>query len=142
MHGREGFLRGIGLDTASITLFLSIQVRLQNETLQILLNKVDITDTLPSVNDTNTNSSLVFLQRTSASSLLTTFRNGIAVTVSVSFGLLSFVATIPAELEGMAVGLLGNVNGDQSDDFTYPNGTVLSSDATNRMIHDFGQSCE
>ena len=110
--------------------------------MQLLLNSEDITATIPYVNDTHSSSPLVFFQRTSESSLLAAFSNGIAVTVSVSFGLLSFVASTPAELEGTASGLLGNFNGDVSDDLMYPNGTVLDIDAIDIMIHDFGQSCK
>ena len=62
--------------------------------------------------------------------------------MSLSLGLLSFVATSPEESMGTTVGLLGNFNGDTSDDFMYRNGTFLDADASDRMIHDFGQSCK
>ena len=117
------------------------QVRLENGSFVVLLNSADITDTVQNTGDSNSNSTLVFLERTSENSILTSFSNGIAVTVSESFGLLSFVSSIPEEFQGMPVGLLGNFNGDSSDDLIYPNGTQLDIDSSDRMIHDFGQSC-
>lgn len=104
------------------------------------MNGSDISDTIDSVGDSN--SSVVFVQRSSENSVLATFSNGVSVTVSVSFGLLSFVTTIPQSFEGAVEGLLGNFNGDSSDDLTYPNGTVLDVDSPDRLIHDFGQSCK
>ena len=62
--------------------------------------------------------------------------------MSVSLGLLSFVATVPQEFEGNASGLLGNFNGDDSDDLRYPNGTEIDVNSPHRLIHDFGQSCK
>ena len=62
--------------------------------------------------------------------------------MSVSLGLLSFVATVPQEFEGNASGLLGNFNGDESDDLRYPNGTEIDVNSPHRLIHDFGQSCK
>ncbi len=110
--------------------------------MQLLLNSEDITTTIANVNDTNDNSSMVFFQRMTENSIQTSFSNGVGVVVSVSFGLLSFVATSPAEFEGQSRGLLGNFNQNAVDDLTYPNGTVLSINASDSEIHDFGQTCK
>lgn len=122
--------------------FCYLQVRFQNESLQLLLNSEDLLDAIPDVNDTYSNNSLVFLLRRSETSVLTVFSNGISLTVSVSFGLLSFVITIPQPFRGNVSGLLGNFNGDSSDDLMYPNGTVLDVNSSDRFIHDLGQSCK
>ena len=108
----------------------------------MLLNSADITDTVRNVNDSNSNSTLVYFERTSERSIVTAFNNGITITVSESFGLLSFVSSISEEFQGMSVGLLGNFNGDSSDDLIYPDGTQIDIDSTDRIIHDFGQSCK
>lgn len=76
------------------------------------------------------------------SSILVSFASGVSMTVSLSFGLLSFVATTPVEFQGMATGLLGNFNDDITDEFMFPNGTVLDSDSADMDIHEFGQSCK
>ena len=72
-----------------------------------------------------------------------TFSDGISVTVTLLSGLLNVVAVIPQEQEfmGQTQGLLGNFNGNATDDFIYPNGTLLNNDASDRMIHDFGLTC-
>ena len=70
-----------------------------------------------------------------------TFSDGISVTVTLLSGLLNVVASLPPEFMGQTQGLLGNFNGNATDDFIYPNGTVLNNDASDRMIHDFGLTC-
>jgi hypothetical protein len=119
-----------------------MQVQLQNSELRLLLNSEDITSTIPAANDTNTNSTLVFFQRVSDNSILTLFSNGISITVTTSFDILNFVAAIPQEYQGLASGLLGNYNGDSSDDLMYANGTVIGTDSSSEAIHDFSQSCK
>lgn len=39
-------------------------------------------------------------------------------------------------------GLLGNFNGDKSDDFIWPNHTMSSTTSSGREIYEFGQSCK
>ena len=51
--------------------------------------------------------------------------------------------TSAASPSDTVVGLLGNGNGDQSDDLTAKNGTVLSLNSTEEEIYyHFGQTCE
>lgn len=61
-----------------------------------------------------------------------------------SFGILNFVASIPQEYRGFSgiSGLLGNYNGESSDDLMYANGTTIALDSPYQMIHEFGQSCK
>ena len=59
-----------------------------------------------------------------------------------SFDILSFVASIPQEYQGLTSGLLGNFNGESSDDLMYANGTVVELNSPYNVIHEFGQSCE
>lgn len=123
-------------------LWFYMQVQVQNDGLHLLLNSEDITDTIPATNNTNTNSTLVYLQRSSEASILSLFSNGISITVTVSFDILSFVATIPEEYQGLPSGLLGNFNGDNSDDLMFANGTIVEIDSPYSLIHEFGQSCK
>lgn len=71
-----------------------------------------------------------------------TFSNGISVTVTLLSGLLNVVAVLPQDFMGLTQGLMGNFNGNNTDDFIYPNGTMLDNDASDRMIHDFGLTCK
>ena len=70
------------------------------------------------------------------------FSSGIGLTIRVSSGNLSFVLTVPEELNGTAQGLVGNFNGNDTDDFIYPNGTMLSDGVSDRESHHFGQACK
>ena len=50
---------------------------------------------------------------------------------------------VPESFRDRTKGLLGTWNGDQDDDLTSPDGSVLSADASTQTIHDeFGQLCE
>ncbi len=112
--------------------------------MEVLLNGEVVTDTLPAEENPldNNGTDLVTLLQPSNSSLEAIFPNGISITVTLSMGLLAINSNIPPEFEGNVTGLLGNFNRNPSDDFTYRNGTMLDLSASDREIHDFGQSCE
>ena len=118
-----------------------MQVHLVDESLRVLLNSVDITETIKGVN-CNTSVGFVSFIKVSDTSILTQFSTGVSITVSLSFGMLNFLGALPQNLRGIPVGLLGNFNGDISDDLIYPNGTMLDMNSSDALIHDFGQSCE
>ena len=68
-------------------------------------------------------------------------------TTSVQFcekrEMLSFVVTLSEDYRNSTRGLLGTWNDYPNDDFTLPDGTVLSPSSTSREIHfDFGVKCE
>lgn len=107
----------------------------------VLLNSEDISANVSMVNDTY-NTLEVTAVRESESSHTFSFPCGIGLTTKISSGILSFVLTVPEEMNGTTEGLVGNFNGNITDDFIYPNGTVLSDGATDREIHTFGQACE
>ena len=123
----------------------TIQIDLVDDGLQVLLNSVDITDT---INATNTSTAVIVeprpisFQRISENSIRTQFSTGVTITVTLAFGMLNFVGALPQTLQGIPVGLLGNFNGDTSDDLIYPNGTQIDINSPDALVHDFGQSCE
>ena len=107
----------------------------------MLLNGSNITDEI--TNSSSNLNSFVDIQRTSEMNRIeSTFSNGISVTVTQLSGLLNIVAALPQDFMGLTQGLLGNFNGNATDDFIYRNGTLLDNDASDRMIHDFGQTCK
>jgi hypothetical protein len=107
----------------------------------VLFDGSDITDEI--TNSTFNLNSFVDIQRTSEMNRIeSTFSNGISITVTLLSGLLNVVAVLPQEFMGRTQGLLGNFNGNATDDFIYPNGTMLNNDASDRMIHDFGLTCK
>ena len=95
----------------------------------------DMMDTIGSIGSPNDNS------ESNMNRIESTFSNGISVTVTLLSGLLNVVAALPQDFMGLSQGLLGNFNGNDTDDFIYPNGTVLDNDASDRMIHSFGLTC-
>lgn len=72
------------------------------------------------------------------------YKDSIAYILSVAQrgDILDFVINLEEPLRGNTRGLLGNFNGDNTDDFTMPNGIPVPSNASDRTIHEFGQSCE
>ena len=64
------------------------------------------------------------------------------MTISLSSGMLSFVLEMPDQFQNITQGLMGNNNGIGTDDIVYRNGTMLSQNVSDRLIHDFGQSCK
>lgn len=124
----------------SFFLLSCFQVRFTDDgELEILLNG-NITN-LSNVNASSVDNN-VDIRRTAVNAIQTTFSTGISVTVTLQSDILDFVATLPQSFMGRTLGLLGNFNGNDTDDFIYPDGTVLSNDAQDREIHSFGQSCK
>lgn len=78
----------------------------------------------------------------SQSFLNITFSNGIGVAIQLYAGYLNFYVQLPSIYMGTTMGLLGNGNGNMSDEFIFRNGTVLGDFASDREIHQFCQSCK
>ena len=64
------------------------------------------------------------------------------VVVEVSLGMLQIEQSLPFEFQGRIEGLFGNFNGDEMDDLIFRNGTQLDRNASDSLIHEFGQSCK
>lgn len=106
-------------------------------------NGMNITDELTNVNDTYETGS-VYIYRSAQNSITTLFNNehGVYITIRVIEGIPNYVVTLPRRYRNQTSGLLGNFNGDDTDDFVFRNGTRLRNDASDREIHQFGQSCK
>ncbi|XP_067950366.1 uncharacterized protein [Watersipora subatra] len=70
------------------------------------------------------------------------FSNGVVVkiTANFEFELMTVNIVMAPSLEGNIEGLMGNFNGDSSDDFLYPNGSTLNSSSTEEEIYPWGLS--
>ena len=72
-----------------------------------------------------------------------TFKSGSGVDFCEDKGMLTFVVTLDDVYFNKTRGLLGTYNDNPDDEFTLPNGTVLSSSLSSRQIHyDFGLKCK
>jgi len=85
----------------------------------------------------NTTSSYL-LQRLAIDSLRLSFSSGVTLTTNVTDGILNFVLNLPPTLNGQTEGLLGTLNGNQSDDLMFRNGTLLPITSRDelRVLHD------
>lgn len=110
--------------------------------MRLLYNSVDIGLNVTSINDTYSGN-MVELSRTDNTSILSVFNNGLAVTISVSLmGMMNIVVNLPLEYDSQTQGLMGNFNGNSTDDFIFRNGSMLDDGVSDRIIHSFGQTCE
>ena len=82
------------------------------------------------------------INQLSATELEVSFVSGIGVAVKLKGGMLSFIVKLSETFRGKAQGLLGNFDGDSTNEFVYKNRTRISESSTDREIHNFGQSCE
>ncbi|XP_048238236.1 uncharacterized protein LOC124135986 isoform X2 [Haliotis rufescens] len=64
----------------------------------------------------------------------------VVVTVSLISGTLSQSAVLPETYRGLTKGLLGNYNGDDTDDFVSSTGSPYLATSTDEVLYQFGQS--
>ena len=81
------------------------------------------------------------ITRDSNRSYVIAFSSGISATVTFKV-LPSFILNLPASLQGMPTGLLGNFDGNVTNDFTMPNGTMISINSSDSDIHEYGKTCK
>ena len=106
----------------------------------VLYNGTDISSTLANVNDTMEYDT-VELERATNDTIIASFSNGVSLNFTIQVGVLSFVAQLPEEFRNTTRGLYGNFDGDRTNDYIYRNGTMLSANTSDRVLHTFGQSC-
>ena len=94
------------------------------------------------VNSTIQNSTYV-LERIADNSILLSFPSGLTLTTNyTSSEILNFVLNFPLLLSGSTEGLLGTLNGNDSDDLVFRNGTFLPTTSSDAEKHSLGQSCK
>ena len=103
----------------------------------------DISSYLSNVSDTYNTGGKVLLTRQAADSILAVFANGVGIMVNVTAGIPNFVLALPPLFKSQTQGLLGNYNGDKTDEFIPRNkATALSDTISDQEIHEmFGQTC-
>ena len=112
-----------------------------NRMCETYYNGENITDNIAYVNDTYFDLG-VNIFRSTENSITTVFSVGVSIIISVAAGIPDFVLTIPQQYRNQSRGLLGNFNGNDTDDFVFRNGTLLRNNASDFEIHQFGQSCK
>ncbi|XP_013402401.2 LOW QUALITY PROTEIN: uncharacterized protein LOC106168022 [Lingula anatina] len=95
---------------------------------------VNLTSAIPTFDN------MEVIYNATGSSVTGVFSSGWSITISLSEGVLSFLAGAPGTAINRTRGLLGVFNNDITDDFTTPDGTILPINSTERQIHyNFGQ---
>ena len=123
-----------------ILVFL-FQVRGRNSQLLVFVNGVDESRRVENVNDTFTQTPGVRVTRSAENTIVLNFANGVQVTITITTGIPNFALALPPSNNGATIGLLGNFDGDMSNDFVPRDGTVFPADSPDRDIHGFGQTC-
>lgn len=70
------------------------------------------------------------------------FPSGLSIEVSPGLELLQLSVKAPSDMMNKTEGLLGNFNGDKTDELIYPNGTMIPSNSTEQEIFSLGQQCK
>ena len=109
------------------------------------MNGEDISGSIETVNSTSLFGGAFLLTRIGENAVrILLFRDRVSyvLTVTQRQDILDFVLNLEESLRGTTRGLFGNFNDDSTDDLIYPNGIRVPLDATDEMLHEFGQSCE
>ncbi|KAK3609861.1 hypothetical protein CHS0354_015052 [Potamilus streckersoni] len=81
-----------------------------------------------------------FLRENNRTAFTAVFSSGIFLTITLRLKMLSISVGIPSIFRGQTKGLLGNFDGDITNDFICANGTQLNNTITDREIFQFGES--
>ena len=110
------------------------------------INGEEVSNETEAINaSTSGESNAIFITRLGENTVsMLLYRNLLAYvfTVTQRGDILDLTVNLEQSLMGQTRGLFGNFNGDPNDDFIMPNGISVPSDASDQMLHDYGQSCE
>lgn len=108
----------------------------------MMVIRVNGDDVTMSLND-SLNLASISIDRTSNTTISTTFPSTVSVQFSLTSGTLVATVAVPEMFRGNVVGLLGNFDGDSTNDFIYRNNlTIASNDISDREKHVVAQSCK
>ncbi|RUS83481.1 hypothetical protein EGW08_008731, partial [Elysia chlorotica] len=116
---------------------ISVSVHESGTYMIVYINEQDYTVRFRENPSFSTSDGSLFARRVNGSLTIST-PDSIGVSIKLVQGLLDFSVEIDEKFKTMPRGLLGNFNDDSTDDFTMPNGTVLSDNSTERQIFEFG----
>ncbi|XP_059152070.1 uncharacterized protein LOC131938174 [Physella acuta] len=124
---------------------VQILLSTSNKTMELSVNGIDITADFYSNEDDHIVSTTslqvtreIKMNRTVA---VVTFVCGVTIQVHVAVRSLTIVTEVPIDLQGETKGLLGNFNGNMTDEFILPDGVVLSANLTEReLFQQFSQA--
>ena len=106
---------------------------------------MNISNELEQINSTYNNSDeTILITREAENSISCITPAGASITIKNINGALSFVLVVPPSWKGLTIGLMGNFNGNKSDEFIPRKQVIPLSDAiSDRNIHwMFAQTCK
>ena len=121
-----------------------MQARVDNNALVVLLNGSVVMGSFISSNVTTSScdNNTVDINKTSDTSLEVTFKSGIAVDINEKLGMLSLVVKLPDQFMDQSHGLLGNMDGNATNEFVKRDGMMIPDSSSDSEIHSFAQSCK
>ena len=109
----------------------------------MFLNQDDVTSDISNVPILRENLAMTIFDDNTVVAVISNAQvtHSISVTFVPGVEYLAYAVNLDNSMGLTTAGLLGVINGDPSDDFTYPDGTTIPPDASEELIHDWGQSC-
>ncbi|XP_059158121.1 uncharacterized protein LOC131942326 [Physella acuta] len=118
---------------------LRIEISLSRKLMIIYVNKRDYTKEFSNNQKFFVNENGIIIRKQNES-IIASLPESIGITVTLVNELLEFSLTLDKKYQNMTTGLLGNFNGDKTDDFIFPNGTRLSDDSSEKQLYEYGKS--
>ncbi|XP_072330227.1 uncharacterized protein [Scyliorhinus torazame] len=114
-----------------------------NDSIDVLLNNVTV-KFLPSTegNKEIYRIGTLYMEKNGNASITVSFGSGISLSVKAGYGMLLVITNLPEKYMNKTNGLLGVWNGNQTDDFTMPNGSVIPTNSKESTIFDYGKTWE
>ncbi|XP_033095614.1 mucin-like protein [Anneissia japonica] len=108
----------------------------ENNTFDILLNETDkinrtVLSVGPYIPPEDPGFSVKLVSSNTSESVEALWSSGFAISVTPSIDMFNILVSIPESFKNKTKGLLGIWNGDKSDDFSFPNGTILPVNSSN-----------
>ena len=109
----------------------------------VFKNQENITSSLGSDSILKNNVALALFDENNFAAVFSSAQvnHAISITLIPEIGYLAYALNLDSSKSLTTAGLLGVINGDTSDDFTYPDGTMIPPDSSDQMIHEWGQAC-
>ena len=126
-----------------IVILFVLKVKVESGSMIVLLNEVDITSDLNSAPVLRQNLAVAFIDDNTFRAVVSNNQVVHSISIALVPGVeyLTYALNLDNFMQLTTSGLLGVINGDPSDDFMYPDGTTIPSDASEQSLHQWGQSC-
>lgn len=117
----------------------TVQLSIKEKNFQILLDGQEVSyDTRPNQPQRTIMYNGASIKILSAKNVKISFSSGYSFDFTQDLGVINMVTLVNVELKGKINALLGTYDGNQSNDFTLPNGNTVPINSSPEKIHDYG----